>query len=107
MDKDTLYVKRKRPTDILLLTAIYISATLAVALLLGIILYVFVKGIHTVNWAFLTTVTSARKQTTGIAGNLLNTLYIIVITLLIATPIGGKCYLPERICQTRQAGLPH
>ena len=32
MDKDTLYVKRKRPTDILLLTAIYISATLAVAL---------------------------------------------------------------------------
>ena len=73
MNKDTLYVKRKRPTDMLLLAAIYISATLAVALLLGIILYVFVKGIHTVNWAFLTTVTSARKQTTGIAGNLLLT----------------------------------
>lgn len=108
MNKDTLYVKRKRPTDMLLLAAIYISATLAVALLLGIILYVFVKGIHTVNWAFLTTVTSARKQTTGIAGNLLNTLYIIVITLLIATPHWcGKRYLPERICQTRQAGLPH
>ena len=81
----------------LLLAAIYISATLAVALLLGIILYVFVKGIHTVNWAFLTTVTSARKQTTGIAGNLLNTLYIIVITLLIATPIGvgSAIYLNE------------
>ena len=88
MNKDTLYVKRKRPTDMLLLAAIYVSATLAVALLLGIILYVFVKGIRAVNWAFLTTVTSARKQTTGIAGNLLNTLYIIVITLLIATPIG-------------------
>ena len=58
MNKDTLYVKRKRPTDMLLLAAIYISATLAVALLLGIILYVFVKGIHTVNWAFLTTVTT-------------------------------------------------
>ena len=97
MNKDTLYVKRKRPTDMLLLAAIYISATLAVALLLGIILYVFVKGIHTVNWAFLTTVTSARKQTTGIAGNLLNTLYIIVITLLIATPIGvgSAIYLNE------------
>ena len=39
MNKDTLYVKRKRPTDMLLLAAIYISATLAVALLLGIILY--------------------------------------------------------------------
>ena len=45
MNKDTLYVKRKRPTDMLLLAAIYISATLAVALLLGIILYVFMKGI--------------------------------------------------------------
>ena len=45
MNKDTLYVKRKRPTDMLLLAAIYVSATLAVALLLGIILYVFVKGI--------------------------------------------------------------
>ena len=91
MNKDTLYVKRKRPTDMLLLAAIYVSATLAVAL------YVFVKGIRTVNWAFLTTVTSARKQTTGIAGNLLNTLYIIVITLLIATPIGvgSAIYLNE------------
>ena len=81
----------------LLLAAIYISATLAVALVLGIILYVFVKGIRAVNWAFLTTVTSARKQTTGIAGNLLNTLYIIVITLLIATPIGvgSAIYLNE------------
>ena len=97
MNKDTLYVKRKRPTDMLLLAAIYVSATLAVALLLGIILYVFVKGIRAVNWAFLTTVTSARKQTTGIAGNLLNTLYIIVITLLIATPIGvgSAIYLNE------------
>ena len=97
MNKDTLYVKRKRPTDMLLLAAIYVSATLAVAFLLGIILYVFVKGIRTVNWAFLTTVTSARKQTTGIAGNLLNTLYIIVITLLIATPIGvgSAIYLNE------------
>ena len=41
--------------------------------------------------------TSARKQTTGIAGNLLNTLYIIVITLLIAAPIGvgSAIYLNE------------
>ena len=46
MNKDTLYVKRKRPTDMLLLAAIYVSATLAVALLLGIILYVFVKPVE-------------------------------------------------------------
>ena len=34
MNKDTLYIKRKRPADLLLLAAIYISATLAVVLLL-------------------------------------------------------------------------
>lgn len=97
MSSGTLMVKRKHPVDTLLKVAIYISASISVILLLGIIGYVFVKGIGTVNWTFLTTVTSARKQTTGIAGNLLNTAYIIVITLLIATPIGvgSAIYLNE------------
>lgn len=68
--------------------AIYASASVSVVLLLGMIGYVFFQGIGTVSWSFLTTVTSARYQTVGIAGNLLNTLYIILITLAIATPIG-------------------
>ncbi len=93
----TLMVKRKRPIDTLQKLAIYVSAAVSVALLLGIIGYVFYKGIHVVSWEFLTTVTSARKQTTGILGNMINTLYIVVITLLIATPIGvgAAIYLNE------------
>lgn len=89
--------KRKRPVDALQKLAIYISAAISVCMLLGIIGYVFYKGIHAVNWTFLTTVTSARKQTTGILGNILNTVYIIVISLLIATPIGvgSAIYLNE------------
>ncbi len=94
---NTLMKKRKRPLDTVLLAAVYISASLSVILLLGIIGYVFVKGIGTVNWKFLTSVTSALNQTAGIAGNLVNTLYIIVITLLIATPlgVGSAIYLNE------------
>ncbi len=94
---NTILRKRKRPMDTFLKATIYIAAFISVALLLGIIGYVFVKGIKTVSWTFLTTVTSAQKQTTGIAGNLLNTLYIIVITLLIATPlgVGSAIYLNE------------
>jgi len=88
MHNTTLLRKRKRPMDTFLKATIYIAVAISVVLLLGIISYVFVKGIQTVSWSFLTTVSSARKQTVGIAGNLLNTLYIIVITLLIATPIG-------------------
>ena len=94
---NTLMRKRKRPVDTVLLAAIYISAFFSVALLVGIIGFVFVKGIGTVNWEFLTSVTSALDQTVGIAGNLVNTLYIIVITLLIATPlgVGSAIYLNE------------
>lgn len=97
MSNSTLMMRKRRPLDTCLKATIYISAFVSVFLLLGIIGFVFAKGIHTVNWNFLTTVTSALNQTTGIAGNLLNTLYIIVITLLIATPIGvgSAIYLNE------------
>lgn len=97
MIKNSIMVKRKHPKDRLLLTAIYLSATVSVLLLLGIISYVFVKGFGTLSWEFLTTVTSAAKQTAGILGNIVNTLYIIFITLLIATPlgVGAAIYLNE------------
>ena len=93
----TLTKKKKRVSDMMLLAAIYLSALAAVFLIVGIIAYVFVKGFHVVNWSFLTTVTSALKQTTGILGNIVNTLYIILITLLLATPlgVGAAIYLNE------------
>ena len=74
-----------------------IKFLLFLALLLGIIIYVFAKGIRSVNWEFLTSVTSVLKGTTGIAGNIVNTLYIIIVTMLIATPIGvgAAVYLNE------------
>lgn len=93
----TLYQKRFRLGESLLLFAIYLSAAIAVVLLLGIIGYVFVKGWRVVSPSFLTGVTSELKGTVGIAGNIINTLYIVLITLLIATPIGvgGAVYLNE------------
>ncbi len=40
---------------------------------------------------------SASKGTVGIAGNIVNTLYIVILTLLVVTPIGigGAIYLSE------------
>ena len=83
--------------DKVLYGCIYLSAAIAVSVLLMIICYVTVRGIGSVSLEFLTTVTSARKGTVGIAGNIVNTLYIIVITLVIATPIGvgSAIYLNE------------
>ncbi|MBQ9140607.1 MAG: phosphate ABC transporter permease PstA, partial [Lachnospiraceae bacterium] len=98
MNNAGILTKQKtRALDMVLLAAIYFSALIAVLLILGMIVYVFAKGIHVVNLGFLTTVTSALKQTTGILGNIVNTLYIILITLLIATPlgVGASIYLNE------------
>lgn len=86
-----------RLSDLILKTLINIAAAFSVVLLIGILAYVFLKGIGSVNLTFLTTVTSTLKGTVGIAGNIVNTLYIIVITLLIATPlgVGSAIYLNE------------
>ncbi len=89
--------KRRRPADIAAYIAIYISAAFSVLLLAAIIIYVFVKGFSVINWSFLTGVTSVLRGTVGIAGNIVNTLYVIIITMLIATPvgIGSAVYLNE------------
>jgi len=89
--------KKVRVTDRILYGVIYFSAAVSVSILLGIIGYVLVKGIGQINWTFLTTAPSALKGTFGIAGNIINTLLMIVITLLIATPIGigSAIYLNE------------
>ena len=56
--------------DKFLYGCIYLSAAIAVSVLLMIICYVTVRGIGSVSLEFLTTVTSARKGTVGIAGNI-------------------------------------
>ena len=59
--------------------------------------YVCIRGIGAINWSFLTSVTSSLKGTVGIAGNILNTLYIIVLSMLVSLPvgIGAAIYLNE------------
>ena len=95
--RDSIYGKRVRPTDVLLTGIIYGCAGLSILILAGIMGYVFVRGIPHVTWAFLSTASSATKGTFGILGNIINTLYIVGITLLIATPIGigSAVYLNE------------
>lgn len=94
---EPLTVSKKRPMDICLYGLVYLCAGLSVALLVVLLAYVLIKGIGQVNWQFLTTVTSVLKGTVGIAGNLLNTLIIVLITMLIATPlgVGAAVYLNE------------
>lgn len=93
----SIYQKRTRLGDNILKALIYLAAGVAIALLVGIMGYVFVRGLPQISWQFLSTVQSSLKGTFGILGNIVNTLYIIVITLIIAAPlgIGSAIYLNE------------
>ncbi|MGB4661830.1 MAG: phosphate ABC transporter permease PstA [Mobilitalea sp.] len=93
----SIYNKRIRPLDGLAHGIIYFSASISIFLLAGIVGYVTVRGISSISWDFLTTVPSSINGTFGIAGNIVNTLYLIILTLLIAIPfgVGAAIYLSE------------
>lgn len=76
---------------------IYMCASFSVVLLVGIITYVLIKGLPYVSLSFLISVTSVLKGTVGIAGNIVNTILIILLTMIIALPIGvgSAIYLNE------------
>ncbi|ABX43192.1 phosphate ABC transporter permease PstA [Lachnoclostridium phytofermentans] len=98
MDRTTsICEKRRKSKDTILIGFTLLCAGIAIALFVGIVAYVFFRGIKSVNWEFLTTAPSAIKGTFGIAGNIINTLYIVILTLLLVTPIGigAAIYLNE------------
>lgn len=88
---------RKRISDVLAYILIGICCVISVSVLIGIIAYVFIKGIGVVDWSFLSSVTSVLNGTVGIAGNIVNTIIAVVLTLLISAPVGicGAIYLNE------------
>ena len=90
-------INARKIKDFSIRMLIYICAAFSVFLLFGIIIYVLMKGVTAVNWAFLTSVTSVLKGTVGIAGNIVNTILIVLITMVVATPIGvgSAIYLNE------------
>ena len=89
--------KKIRSSDLILTVLIDLAAAFSILLLIAIMGYVFFRGLPQISLSFLTSVPSTIKGTFAIAGNIVNTLYIIILTLLIATPIGvgSAIYLNE------------
>lgn len=106
MSSILLYRKRK-PGELFVLAAIYGAAYFSLFLLLGIIGYVFFKGFRRLDLSFFTSVTSSLKGTVGIAGSLVNTLYIIIIALSVSVPlgVGAAVFLNEYARQSRLTKL--
>ena len=75
----------------------WLCAGLTCALLLFLIGYIFYRGVPGITWSLLTSQTSYIKDTVGVLPNILNTLYIIVVAMVIVLPlgVGAAIYLTE------------
>ncbi len=75
----------------------YLCAFIVCALLVFIIGYICVRGIPNLTWELVSTETSYLKGTIGILPNILNTLYIILTSMVIVVPVGvcAAIYLTE------------
>ena len=88
---------RRRIYDRGLRGLLYLCAALTIALLVFMIGYVFYRGLGGITWEFLTTQRSLIRGTDGILPNILNTLYIILLSMVIVLPlgVGAAIYLTE------------
>ena len=83
------------------------AAAITAALVLFLIVYVLVKGLPNVSWTLLSTAPSYLSDRIGILPDLLNTLYIVIATLLIVLPlgVGAAIYLTEYAANRRIIGV--
>ena len=82
------------------------AAIITAALVLFLIAYVLIKGLPNVSWALLSTAPSYLSDRIGILPDILNTLYIVIATLLIVLPlgVGAAIYLTEYATNRRLIG---
>lgn len=77
--------------------AVYAASILTAALLVGLIGYILYRGVPNLSWELVSTQTSYIRGTIGILPNLANTVYIIIMAMVIALPlgVGAAIYLTE------------
>ena len=87
----------RRFYDIAVRALLYVSSAVTVLLLVCIIGYICYRGIPGINWEFLTTEESLLRGTMGILPAIVNTLYVILFSIIIALPlgVGAAIYLTE------------
>lgn len=89
---------KKRKLYIGLMRGAMLASTLLVAaLVLFLVGYVLVNGIPNISWELISTKPSYLKGTIGILPDILNTLYIVLATLVVVLPlgVGAAVYLTE------------
>ena len=85
----------------------WLAAGITAALTIFLLGYVLVKGIPNITWELLSTKPSYLRGTVGILPDILNTVYIILTTLMIVLPlgVGAAVYLTEYATNKRLVGM--
>ena len=84
-----------------------ISVTLTCVLVLFLIGYILVKGLPNISWKLLSTKPSYLDDSIGILPDILNTLYVVLATLVIVLPlgVGAAIYLNEYASNKKLVGI--
>ena len=91
-------MNNKRKLYIVLMRGLMVVSTvLTVALVLFLMSYVLVKGLPNISWELLSTKPSYITERIGILPDILNTVYVVLATLVIVLPlgVGAAIYLTE------------
>lgn len=89
--------KRRRMYSVVMRLLMYIGVGITCFTAVFLIIYVMVKGIPNISWELLSTKPSYLSGRIGILPDILNTIYILIATLLIVLPlgVGAAVYLTE------------
>ena len=87
--------------------AMLVCTTLTVSLVLFLMGYVLAKGLPNISWELLTTKPSYLTERIGILPDILNTVYIVLATLVIVLPlgVGAAIYLTEYAQNKKLVGM--
>ena len=96
MPNQTLTKKRKT-YELRMRACMLVSIGLTAGLVLFLLIYVLLRGLPNVTWELLSTRPSYLSDRIGILPDILNTVYIVVATLLMVLPlgVGAAIYLTE------------
>lgn len=90
-------VKKRKNYEMRMKALMWLSVGLTAALVVFLLIYVFIKGFPNITWELLSTEPSYLTKRIGILPDIVNTLYIVLATLIIVLPlgVGAAIYLTE------------
>lgn len=101
------FEKRRKLWNTAVKAALYAASVLTAGLLVFLIGYIFWRGIPYLSWELVSSQTSYIRNTIGILPNIVNTVYIILVAMVIVLPlgVGAAIYLTEYADNRHLVGL--